>query len=947
MAVPTLKVEIAFSVGPHATDAEIAASALGWVDVTDHVQQVEIHRGRESDWEESFTTDVKIVLTNNDRKFDPFNVASPYFNLLNPRRQIKITGTIGATVYPIFRGYVNGFPVTWQDGGKMSTITVDAFDVLALLSANQLKGDLAEIYTRSLSPVHYYRCSDPSGTTTFKDLGSGQKNWTYTNTTSATTTTPVSREFLGIGLSGNSTDWLQGVFQQTITTTPSTTGDASISMWTKTGAAKTRYLFFAEGSSGGMQLVGVVDASGYVGLFYQQSGTSNFRQSKSAGYDSAVAHHYLFTYQKSTGVGQIYIDGVNQTNMSFGANSPVALNFFPLSNFRVYDGVYQEIAVFNKVLSPTEITNLYSFGAGNQVETTSARLSRLLALTDIPSEKYSATLHSSTAPYAYNISGVPEPSAPVIETLNQAQTTEGGYVFVQKDGRIKSTERFYFVGKTVQATFTDDGTDFGYSGDIDVYYDGDNLRNDIVVKYGGQANSQASGLFDPDSIENNGQHTLTIESQSGTADQANALAQFWLRYGILNPPIITAFEVGLSATTAQWETLLGLELLDRIRFKRTPPAGTPFNKQLLINNIDFSLTPKIWSMKISGSSRFTTVFESREAYGIGTSSSSTSFVITDAPEIRSPSSGYTFDTAVLSAEVNAKGTSTNVRIQYGTDASFGTYTEVTPSPSTVTGSSWTAVSFTVTGLTANTTYYYRIKAYNAIATIYGSGGSFTTYRLKLVRFTSSGTWTAPVWGGTPMTAAYYAQLVGGGGSAGQGGGGGGGQASQLNLTLSSSMVGVVGGADGDTTLTNVANTAYGGGYGDTYDLFGGTPNGGDNGQGTFAGGIGYYATFTGYYAGGGGAGAGGAGGNYRSVSGNPVGGHGGAGSITTYYSTAYGGGGAGVGNLGNGDSVYSAFAYGDGAQSGRRSAGLGFILFAYYGPAGNRAAYAWTEGNWG
>ena len=45
MAVPTLKVEIAFSVGPHATDAEIAASALGWVDVTDHVQQVEIHRG--------------------------------------------------------------------------------------------------------------------------------------------------------------------------------------------------------------------------------------------------------------------------------------------------------------------------------------------------------------------------------------------------------------------------------------------------------------------------------------------------------------------------------------------------------------------------------------------------------------------------------------------------------------------------------------------------------------------------------------------------------------------------------------------------------------------------------------------------------------------------------------------------------------------------------------
>lgn len=942
MAVPVLKVEIAFGVGAHATDAEIVASAIGWADVTDHVQEVSIHRGRDGDWEESFVSTANIVLTNNDRKFDPFNVASPYFNLLNPRKQIKITGTIGATVYPIFRGYVNGFPVKWQDGGKLSTITVEAFDVLALLSSNELKGDLAEIYTRSLSPVHYYRMSDPTGTTTIADLGSGNKTLSYSNTTASTTTLPVSRPFLGIGLSGNSTDTLQGKFDSTVTTTPSTTGDITVSLWSQTGSTKVRFLTTTDGyGSGSIWFYGGINSDGKVTLNYGSLSIGGAQKlSKSNGYDSSVAHHYLFTYQKSTGVAKIYIDGIDQTAAT-GANV-AGLNYFPTSRNAVFDGVFQEFAVFDRVLTATEITNLYSFGAGNQVEATNTRLSRLLALTDLPSEKYTSGIHATATA---NISGVPYPSAPVIEALTQAQKTEGGWLFVQKNGVLKSTERLYFEGKTSQATFTDDGTAFGYSGDIDVYYDGDNLRNDVVVKYGGNSSSLASGLFDPDSIANNGRHTLTVDSQCSTFTEATNLAKFWLRYGIINPPIITQFEVGASATTAQWETLLGLELLDRITFRRSPRAGTPFNKQLLINSIDLNLKPNMWSMKIGGSSRFTSVFTTREAYGTSTSGQSTTSVKKDAPEIRAITSAYTYDTAVMSCEINALGFSTAVKLQYGTDSGFGTYTEVTPTPSTFTGSSWTACSYTATGLTTNTTYYYRFVATSSINTTIGSGGSFTTYRLKTVQFTSSGTWTAPVWGGTPMTGAYYAQLVGGGGSSPfyGGGGGGGGQTYQLNLTLASSMTAVIGGEDGSTTLTNVATTANAGVSGDPGDVFT-DPYGGDNGDGTFAGGVGIYIFFSGVSAGGGGAGAGGAGGNYRTVSGNPRGGHGGAAGSTPYYSVSYGGGGGGSGNYGSGNTIAST--YGGGAGYGVRNGQSGWAIFLYYGPAGSRSGTGWTEVNY-
>lgn len=952
MAVPELKVEIAFSVGPYATDAEIASSEFGWVDVTDHVKEVNVHRGRGNDWDESFVSTASIVLTNDDREFDPFNVAGPYFNLLNPRRQIKVTGTVDGTEYPIFRGYVNGFPVNWTNVGKISTITIDAFDVLALVAADELKGDLAEIYTRSLSPVHYYRCSDPSGSDSLKDIGSASKNLAQSSG-GAGSRAMTSSVWLGMGLSGTSANLESATYEKFDVVSPNT-GDISVAMWcafpNATGIQNLFTITQVASPYNTLQADMYVTSNPNQKVTVEASSTggSKIVQSTSTGLQkTAPAHHYVVTYKKSTGELLLYVDGVSEGIVTSTSGTFAGFNYFPTSVVSTSGCIVQEFAIFNTVLTASQITNLYGFGQGNQTETTGERLGRLLALTDIPSEKYS--VHATSAA---SISGVPEPNASVIDALSKAQKTEAGNLFVQSNGVLKTTERTYFVGKTSQATFTDDGTAFGYSGDIDIWYDGDNLRNDIVVKYGGNSSSLASGLFDPGSIEENGKHTLTVESQSATSTESSDLSKFWLRYGILNPPSISKFEVGMSATTEQWETLLGLELLDRITFKRTPPAGTPLIRQLLINSLDFSLTPKIWKMQIAGSARFTTVFNTRDAFGIGTSGSSTSTLITDAPEIRNVSApAYTYDTATFSGEVNAKGTATNVRIQYSTDSSFASFTELTPTPSTVSGSSWTTVSASVSGLTANTTYYFRVKAYNSVATVYGSGGGITTYRLKVVVFTSSGTWTAPTWGGTAMTSCYYTQLVaggGGGGGFGGGGGGGGGQFAQLNTTLSSSMVGVVGAgggegaSGGDSSLTNVSFPCYGGGSGLSGSVFG-TPDGGASGVG-FGGGAGYYAFFTGVSAGGGGGGASGPGAAYTASGESVFGGNGGGAATTTYWGHSFGGGGGGASIYGNGSSGGGTYGAGQGGNFGSSTGGL--IEWLYYGPSGSRSGTGWYEVNY-
>lgn len=940
MAYPQLIVEMAFDASPY----DVSPT---WTDITQYVAEVSIHRGREDDWNDSFVSTATLTLINDDRRFDPFNVTGVYFGRLKPRRQVRVRGTIGGNTYDIFRGFVNGFPVSWTNLGTqnaMQTLKVDAFDLLALLSSSALKGDLAEIYTKSLAPRHYYRCSEPSGTTVMSDLGSGSYGLTHASSAGKK---PVAYINLGLGLSGTSVNVSDGSFSSGTASVTSTTGDVTVSMWTAGTGKASRNLFDIAGS-GSAYVRGWVGGSmgsggTYIQLAYSNGASSNFRQSKTNGFDSSVPHHLLFTYKKSTGQAKIYVDGVDQTDTSGGDLS--GINVFPNITVSFADGAYQDVSIFDRVLTATEITNLYQFGQGNQTEATNTRLSRLLALTDVSSSMY------SVYGTAYGeIAGVPEPNQPVIEALLQAQKTEGGYLYVDRAGILQATNRFYFQGLTSQATFDDDGTDFGYSGDIDMWYDGDNLRNEVVVNYGGNASSQVSGLFDVSSIVDNGRHTLTIDSQSSTATEADELARFWLRYGIQNPPSISPFEVGLSASTAQWQTLLQLDVLDRITFKRTPAVGSAFQRDLLINNMEFTLTPKRWSLRLAGSSRFTVSIYERTATGSGTGSSSTSFVITDAPEIRNVTApAYNHNSATFSCEVNALGTATNVRLQYSTDSLFGTFTEVTPTPSSVSGSSWTAVSVNVTGLSSGTTYYFRFKAYNAIATVYGSGGGITTYRLKTVTHTSSGTWTAPTWGGSVMTTAINVQLVaGGGGSGGYGGGGGGGgaQASASSITLSSSMTATVGaaggtyGAGGNSSLTNFGSSCNGGSAGLPGDISS-DPHGGASGGGN-PGGTGYYAAFTGDSVGGGGGGATSAGSNHN----YPDGGAGGNSGTTTYYSLSYGGGGGGSTN------VYPYFngaggggTYGAGAGHGGQSSSAGIIIWQYYAPGGSRSGTGWTEVN--
>jgi hypothetical protein len=81
----------------------------------------------------------------------------------------------------------------------------------------------------------------------------------------------------------------------------------------------------------------------------------------------------------------------------------------------------------------------------------------------------------------------------------------------------------------------------------------------------------------------------------------------------------------------------------------------------------------------------------------------------------------------LNGTVNANGASTTVTFEYGTTISYGQTVTATQSP--VTGNTNTNVSAGITGLTAGTTYHFRVKAVNSVGTTNGSDMTFTTLGL--------------------------------------------------------------------------------------------------------------------------------------------------------------------------------------------------------------------------
>ncbi|WP_395753441.1 cadherin-like beta sandwich domain-containing protein [Prosthecobacter sp.] len=127
-------------------------------------------------------------------------------------------------------------------------------------------------------------------------------------------------------------------------------------------------------------------------------------------------------------------------------------------------------------------------------------------------------------------------------------------------------------------------------------------------------------------------------------------------------------------------------------------------------------------------------------------------VTVSATTLAASSMGTT--TAIVNGTVNANGSSATVSFDYGLDSTYGT--NVAGTPYSVSGSTATAVSTTLTGLTPATTYHFRTVGSNGSGNSNGADLTFTTLTAYLSALNPSAGTLSPVF--SPTVFSYHSAV---------------------------------------------------------------------------------------------------------------------------------------------------------------------------------------------
>ncbi len=589
MSFPTPKVSIAFDDGPYVANPT-------WTDITSYVYSADVSRGRADDYSQFIGT-AQVVLNNNSRLFDPFYTSGTYYGKLLPRRQIKIEGVSNSVTYPVFRGFVDGFPAAWDQAGKFATTTLSCFDGLSLLSA-ELVPDYVYDYTISLAPTHYYRMNDVIGTTV-KDFGSNPLPLTATSQLFQKNNSIVpALQSQSINFSGN--EYTSGA--QTYDYTNNNTKDMTFAMWVAPNSATTLANFetFAFGTDANSNMWIDYRSTGAARGQCQQSTTTATADTTSTSIVGSAPYHLAFTYDKTTRTVAMYVNGqLNSTGAVAGAGN-FYNNAIARVVFKFYQ--YQEVSMYLTKLTAAQILDLYNYSAANIQEDTDTRMARLLSFTSWP-----ASLQDLSTNTVGIVSTISLPNSNLVAEMQLANNSEDGDLFVTRAGVIKFTDRNYVYtntsSNTSQATFASGSIPFQPS--VKINYDAAAIRNDITVTFSGNGQTSTTNVT---SVTAYGTNAMNTSTQLSTQAQAVTLAAYQAAiYGLLLTNI-SPVSVGVTAATSDWSTLLGLELLDRYTITVQPPTGNSISQTELINRIEHRIVPGQWQMTVDGSARFTALF---------------------------------------------------------------------------------------------------------------------------------------------------------------------------------------------------------------------------------------------------------------------------------------------------------------------------------------------------
>lgn len=615
---PQMVIEIAPGYGP------LQANPV-WVDITADVRHVQIRRGRQHELSRFEAGTARIVVDNRAGTYYPWG--STYPNQLTAGLPLRVRAIYGSQPWPLYYGFVESVRPNWASVNE-NDVTFDCKDLLKFLALKKTASVTS--YSPVVlvdAPVGYWRCGDAGGSTIAADSsGFGHPAVVVYGT--------AGDVFFGadgaiVASTDTAFDCGDSHGSLVITGLSLTQSACSLEVWAKVRSLPTTglvgvntFAFIAsldfDGIGTDQQLVidvdntslgiapwtpfvhvdnglgGLVDAQSQMqvrgvtgdvvdGVVFQAPAATAIARVSSGDW-----HHFVATLD-GTNV-RLYVDGVLQVTAGAVASAGLTRATFGGQSL---DGLIDEAAVYNTVLTPAQVLNHYTIGSAPLAgQLTGARIGTILGLVPIPAALQSLDAGTTVMQAASN----DIPNTPVLSSLQNTSDTELGFLFVSATGSVTFYDRTHTSRSPFNAAAITMGSNTAGGEEpyliesVDAQRDDLDTYNEIVVTpkdLGDQivSDSASATAYGTRTLR---QSNLLMSNPSDALGRANFLLN---EYKTPLDRVRSFMFQPISDPNVLFPAALGFDLLTRIRFiARSADASAAVLDQLaLIEGIEHTI----------------------------------------------------------------------------------------------------------------------------------------------------------------------------------------------------------------------------------------------------------------------------------------------------------------------------------------------------------------------
>lgn len=606
------RVEVAFGFGPYGPEP----LTIDWEDVTSSVLEVAITRGRESEFDQFPASTATIVLKNDEREWDPLNAAGAHYGELLANVPIRIVADVGGTDHPVWRGYVDGWPAEYTEGGYRSEVTVTATDAFKLMAERPVPDTYLDFLNDLGFPDAWYPC-DSRQLDQLRNRGTRGRAGTVLSALNAVE--GIVAASTGALACPEQKPPLDNFYSAVDIPVPADTDNLiagtqwSLSIVVQFAKFGFRSVFANVTNAGGTTFL--LNVSGVDGhpIVVINAGLPNIAfEALGMNIADGRPHHLVVTRNGTS--GWLYVDGaLAATGTNGSATGAVDLSggIHRIGRTSGGDGtttypefMFDELMAWNgTVLTAGDVADLYAYlsvGFGEE-RTSGEAIEAILDLIGWPASLRSIDPGETVVQLPVNPGGTP-----ALQLLQTVAATEGGRLFVDRTGKVTFHDRGRAlreaVETAVQYTFSDQDRDLRpppdvglLDGTLRVVLDDQHLYEAAEISRVG-GDTQSAGSATPS-------RTFTASDLLFAADAASLSLAEWIVFRYGTPQVRSdAWTIDPEIRPADWASILGLEVGHRVKLDLTPGGiGSSIDLEQHLELIEHEISPERWTIKLNGS----------------------------------------------------------------------------------------------------------------------------------------------------------------------------------------------------------------------------------------------------------------------------------------------------------------------------------------------------------